>query len=118
MFNREKYQKEAAVIGPGVLGDLLRASDADVEALARAVGWNEDDFHGTADPARRALTHLLRGRAAAKQVQERASEPGPSWVEEAEKSRDGQEWDPLACRWVDKAPKTGPAVHWNRTTGA
>lgn len=81
MFNREKYQQEAAVVGPSVLGDLVRATDADVDALKRAVGWKEDDFYGTADPARRALTHFLRGREAAKQVQERASEPGPSWVE-------------------------------------
>jgi hypothetical protein len=118
MFNREKYQQEAVVIGPSVLGDLLRASDADVEALKRAVGWKEEDFYGTTDPARRALTHLLRGRAAANQVQERAHEPGPSWVEAAEKSREGQEWDALASRWVEKGPKTGPAVQWNRTTGA
>lgn len=34
------------------------------------------------------------------------------------KTRESQEWDPLARRWVEKGPKTGPAVQWNRTTGA
>jgi len=118
MFNREKYREEATMLGPSVFGDLNRATDADVEMLKRAVGWREDDAYGTDDPARRALAHFLRARAAAKQVQQRASEPGPSWPEEARKADEGKEWDPLACQWVEKGLKTGPAVNWNRTTGA
>lgn len=30
----------------------------------------------------------------------------------------GRVWDRISLRWVEKGPKTGPAVSWNRTTGA
>lgn len=33
-------------------------------------------------------------------------------------TRNGFEWDAFALRWVQKGPKTGPAINWNRTTGA
>jgi len=79
MFDREKYRQESELVGPTLLGDLCRAKETDVEALKRVVGWKEEDFYGTTDPARSALRHFLRAWNAAVQVQQRAHEPGPSW---------------------------------------
>lgn len=75
------------------------------DALAKVHAWRWERM-GVMTEAQEAMYALERLRVALKDARE------------GEPFREGQEWDPLACRWVEKGPKTGPAVQWNRTTGA
>lgn len=66
------------------------------DALAKVHAWRWERAGVTAE-ARDAIAALERLRLALKKSEEQTP-------------REDQEWDALACRWVQKGPKTGPAI--------